>query len=80
MHAYRDAIIGARSVWILYPGDETRFFPIRGVGIRSAEMLPNVIDGVGAIPLQPDEDRHAQVGSVLARLVNCEADLPKQLP
>jgi uncharacterized protein len=80
MHAYRDAIVGGRSVWILYPGDDTRFFPIRGDGIRFAEMLPNVIDGVGAIPLQPDEDRHAQVGSVLARLANCEADLPKQLP
>jgi uncharacterized protein len=54
MHAYRDAIVGARSVWILYPGDETRFFPIAGDGIRSAEMLPSVVDGVGAIPLQPD--------------------------
>jgi len=72
MHAYRDAIVRARSVWILYPGTETRFFPIRGDGIRSADMLPSVVDGVGAIPLQPDEDRHAQVASVLARLVNCE--------
>ncbi len=26
MHTYRDAIPDARSVWILYPGTETRFF------------------------------------------------------
>ena len=26
MHTYRDAIQGARSVWILYPGSEFRFF------------------------------------------------------
>ena len=28
MHAYRDAILDARSVWILYPGGEFRFFGI----------------------------------------------------
>ena len=32
MHAYRDAIPDARSVWILYPGGEFRFFgfPVGG--------------------------------------------------
>ena len=30
MHAYRDAIPAARSVWILYPGNEFRFFGVPG--------------------------------------------------
>ena len=32
MHAYRDAIPDARSVWILYPGGEFRFFGVVGSG------------------------------------------------
>ena len=32
MHAYRDAIPEARSVWILYPGGEFRFFGVGGGG------------------------------------------------
>ena len=34
MHAYRDAIPDARSVWILYPGGEFRSLGCRGVGVR----------------------------------------------
>ena len=30
MHVYRDAIPDARSVWILYPGGEFRFFGVPG--------------------------------------------------
>ncbi len=60
MHAYRDAIPDARSVWILYPGGEFRFFgkPEDGVrrGVRvvsSRERLPEKLEGVGAIPVIP---------------------------
>ena len=60
MHAYRDAIPEARSVWILYPGGEFRFFGIPGSGVpaghpavSSAEELPEKLKGVGAIPLSP---------------------------
>ena len=59
MHAYRDAIPEARSVWILYPGGEFRFFGVRGEGgdggreASSAEGLPGELDGVGAIPVRP---------------------------
>ena len=60
MHAYRDAIPDARSVWILYPGGEFRFFGIPGSSVQaghqevsSPEGLPEELQGVGAIPLAP---------------------------
>ena len=60
MHAYRDAIPDARSVWILYPGGEFRFFGVPGSGgpsgrwgASSPEGLPEEFDGVGAIPVAP---------------------------
>ena len=60
MHAYRDAIPDARSVWILYPGGEFRFFGVPGGGGRSGrrvgsspEGLPEEFEGVGAIPVGP---------------------------
>ena len=60
MHAYRDAIPQARSVWILYPGGRFRFFGIPdGYGpsvhrmVSSAAALPEGVEGVGAIPLAP---------------------------
>ncbi|MCE5192124.1 MAG: hypothetical protein LLG08_10265 [Actinomycetia bacterium] len=47
MHAYKDALgsEGARvaTVWVLYPGTETRFY----------EAQDGAMEGVGAIPLQP---------------------------
>ena len=60
MHAYRDAIPKARSVWILYPGGEFRFFGVPGGGgqaghpaVSSPEGLPGELEGVGAIPVAP---------------------------
>jgi uncharacterized protein len=53
MHAYRDAIVGTRSVWILYLGSEYRFFSIEGLHLDSP--VGN-FDGVGAIPLPPSCD------------------------
>ena len=60
MHAYRDAIPSARSVWILYPGGEFRFFGVPGGGGPSGhraaswpEGLPEEFEGVGAIPVAP---------------------------
>lgn len=60
VHAYRDAILEARSVWILYPGEEFRFFGVPEGGGRaggrevvSAEELPGEVEGVGAIPVGP---------------------------
>ena len=60
MHAYRDAIPEARSVWILYPGGEFRFYGVtggRGLDggrvVSSAEGLPGEVEGVGAVPVGP---------------------------
>ena len=60
MHAYRDAIPDARSVWILYPGGEFRFFPVAGGSGASGHQaasspagLHEKLKGVGAIPLAP---------------------------
>ena len=61
MHVYRDAIRDARSVWILYPGSEFRFFDASGDRpvCRSPKHLPNSVRGVGAIPFAP----RSQAGS-----------------
>ena len=60
MHAYRDAIPEARSVWILYPGGEFRFYGVPGGGglaggrvVYSAGGLPGEVEGVGAVPVGP---------------------------
>ena len=59
MHAYRDAIPDARSVWILYPGADFRFFGKPGSSVQSGshasapDGLPEELQGVGAIPLGP---------------------------
>ena len=77
MHAYRDAIPAARSVWVLYPGgsDVVRFF-------RAPAQVPEPLtitdgpsptnagtDGVGAIPLRPVADGGAEDGSGLRDLM-----------
>ena len=49
MHAYRDAIPDARSVWIMYPGGEFRFFGIPGNSIQSGNQAVSSPDGL------PDE-------------------------
>ena len=60
MHAYRDALLRARSAWVLYPGTETRFFPVEP---RSASL-----DGVGAVPLTPAGE-HPELSEVVGRIV-----------
>lgn len=55
MHAYRDAIGSARSVWILYPGSEFRFFDELAGPAVAVEALTASASGVGAIPLAPGE-------------------------
>lgn len=51
MHTYRDAIPNARSVWILYPGTERRWYSADQQG------LDGRLDGVGAIPMSPSAQR-----------------------
>ncbi len=78
MHAYRDAIPAARSVWILYPGGEFRFFDASGDEsvATSPEELPESICGVGAIPFAPRAGSgltgspHATARALLWRLLD----------
>jgi uncharacterized protein len=60
MHAYRDALTGARSAWVLYPGTEGRWLTPSG--------WP---DGLGAIPLRPGAD--ADLQHVVRTLLRPEA-------
>ena len=78
MHTYRDAIPDARSVWILYPGTEFRFFDALG-GQRPSESpddLPDKVEGVGAIPFAATpqttsgNDVHIQARAALRRLLD----------
>ncbi len=70
MHTYRDAISGVRSVWILYPGTETRFYSATSAAVSSsADALPPILDGVGAIPLQPIADSRGALKIVMGCLL-----------
>jgi predicted component of viral defense system (DUF524 family) len=72
MHTYRDAIATARTVWILYPGTEFRFFDEKHGVVEHARHLPTTVSGVGAAPLAPKSDddelrlvlRHLLLGCV----------------
>jgi uncharacterized protein len=54
MHTYRDAL-EAPAVWILYPGDDFRFFRAdqAAPALTDPTALPAPLEGVGAIPLDP---------------------------
>jgi predicted component of viral defense system (DUF524 family) len=66
MHTYLDAIPQARSAWILYPGSQLRFFGREEKSsIATVHSLPQVIQGVGAIPLKPGREEHQEIRLVL---------------
>jgi len=67
MHAYRDALDGVRSAWVLYPGSSLRFFPTCGTIVDSAESLPTAFDGVGGVPLTPGTQPGALI-ALIARM------------
>jgi PD-(D/E)XK nuclease superfamily protein len=52
MHAYRDAIAGLKTAFVVYPGNEFVFFERQGFRrTRPADVAQR--DGVGAVPLRP---------------------------
>jgi uncharacterized protein len=53
VHAFRDALEGVRSAWILYPGTEFRFFGAGGDLVQDPAALRPAPAGVGGIPLTP---------------------------
>ncbi|MCY3699988.1 MAG: DUF2357 domain-containing protein [Gemmatimonadetes bacterium] len=77
MHTYRDAIRNARSVWILYPGSEFRFFDaLNSRRVIQPTDLPSLLEGVGAIPFAPKPDSgpgpssHGEVTATLRKLLD----------
>jgi predicted component of viral defense system (DUF524 family) len=69
MHAYRDALSEARSVWVLYPGDTFQFFSANE-SEKSGCYSPGLpMDGVGAIPMQPGDFERVQLRTVLEQLI-----------
>lgn len=69
MHTYRDALPDVRSVWILYPGTESRFFsPDEGEMSQLRITAPVRMDGVGALPLKPGVDSNGAAAHVVGRL------------
>jgi predicted component of viral defense system (DUF524 family) len=71
MHTYRDAL-GARTVWVLYPGEVFKFYPTdreHPVTAKSA-ALPTIPTGVGSIPLAPGELAAAELCEVLKHLLS----------
>jgi predicted component of viral defense system (DUF524 family) len=70
MHTYRDAILGARSVWVLYPGTETCFYDAHlQPKCTSVENLPAELDGVGAVPLRPEGEGDTGLTELIRRLL-----------
>ncbi len=72
MHAYRDAIPDARSVWILYPGTDVRYFSEHLAPVTISDSLPMVPNGVGAIPALPGDGQLSALRTVLLRLTSME--------
>jgi Domain of unknown function (DUF2357)/PD-(D/E)XK nuclease superfamily len=70
MHTYRDALHGTGSVWVLYPGSENRFYSTAGTrSDPTLQPLPDLIEGVGAIALRPEDDGDAALRTVLKHLL-----------
>ena len=66
MHTYLDAIPQVRSAWILYPGSKLQFFGREEhTIITTGQRLPQVVQGVGAIPLKPGREEHQELALVL---------------
>lgn len=73
MHTYLDAISHTQSAWILYPGSDLRFYGREGHALSAkGQMPPQVIQGVGAIPMNPGNEEPKELERVLRRIL----DLP----
>jgi len=69
MHTYRDAILGLKTAFIVYPGSEFVFFERSGNKCHNPAMI-NLIDGVGAVPLRPaDADPGRQLRDLLTKIL-----------
>ncbi len=72
MHAYRDAIKGTRSAWVVYPGAQDAAFLDDGrIGVAAVKGHP--VSGVGALALRPDAGRVGVAGVLDALLVRVKS-------
>lgn len=68
MHAYRDAILGIKAAFVVYPGTRFIFFARSGeVSEAHADMVSD--DGVGAIPARPEGAEPGALKSVVTYLL-----------
>jgi hypothetical protein len=74
MHAYRDAIVGARSAWVLYPGDNDCTW-LRDGEIGTANLAGRAVEGVGAFSLKPGKVSK-DLGAVLNALLGAAESKP----
>lgn len=69
MHTYRDAL-GVPCAFVMYPGDVFTFFE-RSAARRTSASGIEEFQGVGAIPLRPDNDEHfAGLVDLVRRLID----------
>lgn len=74
MHTYRDAIPDARSIWILYPGTEARFYSVNGTRWEDdGRSVPSVPLGVGGLPMRPDDKQQVVSARVVRTLLGAES-------
>jgi uncharacterized protein len=80
MHTYRDAL-GARTVWILYPGEVFKFYPTdRDLRIvKTSTDVPAAAMGVGSIPLMPGQRDATDLREILMRLTASDPASPPEV-
>lgn len=71
MHTYRDAIHNVKSVWILYPGDEFKFFSEEKGRVESIDEFEGD-SGVGAVPMQVKRKLHIDCEMLLSKILERE--------
>ena len=66
MHTYRDAFVRSYGSYILYPGNEIKFYKRCDMGNNMEYSVPSV----GAIPLNPcDPDRLGKLETILSSII-----------
>ncbi|MBC53915.1 MAG: hypothetical protein CMQ34_08785 [Gammaproteobacteria bacterium] len=72
MHTYRDAVLGTRGSYVLYPGSEI----LNEIYVRNpnkAYRSSNLVPSVGAFPLKPTSahEQEEQLAAIGEHIVNC---------
>lgn len=69
MHTYRDAIAGTKSVWVLYPGSESRFYACSGQRHTLPDLPSGELAGVGGVALRPEPTGDETLRLLLAQIL-----------